>query len=231
MPPETMHTNVNLAAPVGVVLLLGTGLLLLILLMLLPYAIVSKRLLLAKVNILALLVIAVVYLAAMLVFSLKSQIDLVSRGQEKYFCEIDCHLAYSIANVVHAKSIGNAPYEIEANGEFCIVTIRTRFDENTIGANRDDSELFPNPRVVTIVDESGARYSPSTHMSALARQPSDKAISTPLRPADSYNTTYVFDLPASIGDPVLLINEGDWITRLIIGHENSLAHKKTLFQI
>lgn len=56
-------------------------------------------------------------------------------------------------------------------------------------------------------------------------------ISTPLRPAETYTTTFVFDLPSNVNHPTLLINEADWITHLIIGHENSFAHKKTSFEI
>jgi hypothetical protein len=41
----------------------------------------------------------------------------------------------------------------------------------------------------------------------------------------------VFDLPADVKQAKLLINEGDWITHLVIGHENSPLHKKTAFQI
>lgn len=41
----------------------------------------------------------------------------------------------------------------------------------------------------------------------------------------------VADLPADVRNPVLLINEGEWVTHLVIGHENSLWHKKTAFQM
>ena len=56
-------------------------------------------------------------------------------------------------------------------------------------------------------------------------------MSTPLRPGESYTTTVVFDLPPDVKNPTLLINEGEWITQLVIGHENSLLHQKTKFQL
>jgi hypothetical protein len=56
-------------------------------------------------------------------------------------------------------------------------------------------------------------------------------ITAPLRPGESYTTTFVFDLPPDAKAATLLVNESDWITRLIIGHENSLWHKKTRFQL
>jgi hypothetical protein len=56
-------------------------------------------------------------------------------------------------------------------------------------------------------------------------------ISTPLRPGESYNTTFVFDLPENINNPALLINEGGFVTRFVVGHENSPLHRKVLFRL
>jgi len=53
----------------------------------------------------------------------------------------------------------------------------------------------------------------------------------PLRPGESYQTRVVFDLPADIQSPTLLIHEGGPETHFVIGHENSLLHRKTKFQI
>ena len=54
---------------------------------------------------------------------------------------------------------------------------------------------------------------------------------TPLRPGESYSTTFVFDLPEKVENPSLLINEGKLVTHFVIGHENSLLHKKVLFRL
>jgi hypothetical protein len=53
----------------------------------------------------------------------------------------------------------------------------------------------------------------------------------PLRPGESYSTTLAFDLPADSKNATLLIREGESVTHLVIGHENSPLHKKTRFQI
>lgn len=58
-----------------------------------------------------------------------------------------------------------------------------------------------------------------------------KPLTTPLRPGDSYTTDIAFDLPAEAKPSTLLINEGEWVTHLVIGHENSLLHRKTRFQL
>jgi len=50
-------------------------------------------------------------------------------------------------------------------------------------------------------------------------------------PGESYVTRLVFDLPEKTREPKLLITESDWITRALIGHENSPLHRKTSFRL
>ena len=52
-----------------------------------------------------------------------------------------------------------------------------------------------------------------------------------LVPGESYLTRLVFDLPEKVADPRLLVTESDWITRALIGHENSPLHRKTSFRL
>lgn len=93
--------------------------------------------------------------------------------------------------------------------------------------------LYPHSRVLTLVDERGSKHTPSDAAQRAfdAAQTSVTPLTAPLRPGQSYTTEIVFDLPANAKPTTLLINEGDWITHLVIGHENSLLHKKTAFQI
>jgi hypothetical protein len=216
-----MNTNVNLLAPIGVMALLGTGFLLFLAVVALIQSLVVRRTGRAKIVLLGTLVIAGGYLAAILIFSLASHEKVLARGEEKHFCEIDCHLAYSVVNTRQSKTIGNPP--TSAQGSYTIVTIKTRFDETTISARRGDGLLYPNSRTLTLVDEQGNRYGPSSQ--------SGTPLTNPLRPGESYTTDLVFDLPANVKSAALLINEGDWITHLVIGHENSPLHKKTKFQL
>ncbi len=51
-------------------------------------------------------------------------------------------------------------------------------------------------------------------------------LSQPLRPGESYTKDLVFDVPKDVSGLRLLISEDDPESRLIIGHENSLLHKK-----
>jgi hypothetical protein len=93
--------------------------------------------------------------------------------------------------------------------------------------------LYPNRRVLTLFDERGNKYSPSGEgQRALdTAQNAGKPLTTPLRPDESYTTDVVFDLPADAKASTLLINEGEWETHLVIGHENSPLHRKTRFQL
>lgn len=218
-----MYTNVNLAAPVGALALLGTAFLLFLAFIVLMQSLIVRKRRRAKIFMLALLVIAGAYLAVMLLFSLTSHESVLARGQEKHFCELDCHLAYSIVNVTHSTTFGNAPNQLTARGQFIVVTIKTRFDETTIAPWRGNGQLHPNGRALALIDEQGRRYSSVGETGT--------PFTTPLRPGESYTTELAFDLPPNVPPATLLINENAWETHLVIGHENSLLHKKTRFQI
>ncbi len=217
-----MNTNVNLAAPIGALALLGTGFLFAVAVLVLVQSLVVRKVGRAKVAVLAIAAVAGIYFVALLAFSLASHEHTLARGQEKHFCELDCHLAYSIVGTRQAKQLEGTNQSV-AQGQFTIITIRTRFDPNTTSANRGDGLLYPNSRRVTLIDEGGHSYSPTNQTGT--------PITTPLRPGDSYITDFAFDLPANVRPVTLLVNEESWDTRFIIGHENSFLHKKTKFQV
>ena len=228
-----MFTNVNLTAPLGALALLGTGFLLLTAGLTLGYSVLMKKSRLTKVAQLTIALVAGVYLGVLLIYSFASSEKVLARGQEKHFCEIDCHLAYSVTEVHETKVLGEGPNQLTAAGMFRVVTIKTRFDETTISQNRGDALLYPNSRVVSINDENGTQYFPSAMAQSVLEksQTAGTAMTIPLRPGESYSTTLVFDLPADIKNPTLLIHEGEFLTHFVIGHENSFLHKKTRFQI
>ncbi len=228
-----MYTNVNLAAPIGVLLCLGTALVILCAVLLLVYSLIRKKPFLTKFSVLAVVIVAALYLSLLLIFSFASSEKALARGEEKHFCEIDCHLAYSILDSQITKTIGNVANQLTATGMFRVITIKTRFDEKTISSTRGDGQLFPNSRALVIVDADGKQYFPSTEAEHLLQSLNQAGMpfTTPLRPGENYQTTVVFDLPANVQNPTLLIHEGEPETRFVIGHENSLLHKKTKFQI
>ena len=94
---------------------------------------------------------AVVYFGLLFGFSLGSREVTLAPGEEKYFCEIDCHLAYSV----------RASREGLQNGQRVLhVALRTRFDETTTSPTRPkNAPLTPNPREVVLVDGQGRTLS------------------------------------------------------------------------
>ena len=228
-----MNTNVNLEAALGVLAFAGSGFVLALLALVAVHALARRRYARARRAALGVAAGAALYAAALLGFSLASGEKVLAGGQEKYFCEVDCHLAYSVAGVRRAKSVGGAGAEATARGEFYVVTVRTRFDPETVSPRRGDAPLTPNPREAAVFDSDGRRYEVSAEgqraleAAGLAGQP----FSTPLRPGEAYETVLVFDLPEGVRDPTLLVSEGGLPTRLIIGHENSLLHRRTRFRL
>ncbi len=169
------------------------------------------------------------YLGVMLAVSAGSKDQLLAAGQTKYFCEADCHVAYSVTNVTTAKTLGEGANTVTANGVFYVVSLRSWFDAETTSKSRPaDVPLWPNPRMIYAFDDVGQR-----HTTSLAGQKaiiaSTVPLTQPLRPGESYETVLVFDLPASTKSPRLLVQDGFPLSPLLIGHENSLGHKKAYF--
>ncbi len=156
---------------------------------------------------------AVVYFALLFGFSVDSHATTLARGHEKYFCEIDCHLAYSVVDV-----------KMQSDGRY-IVTLRTRFDETTTSPSRPkDVPLAPSPRAVHLIDSSGHDYTPVSTQGT--------PLTTPLKPADSYTTQLEFNLPKDATGLTLLVNTvPGWPDHVVIGDENSWLHKKTYFAL
>lgn len=158
----------------------------------------------------------VLYFGLLLGFSEASHDTALALGHEKYFCEIDCHLAYAVVEVKR-----NA----HGDAQDYLVTLRTRFDANTISPQRPkDAPLTPSARQVRIIDSLGRAYE-----AASATGPS---LMTPLRPGESYTTDLEFRLPSNARGLRLLIHTVPaWPHRLVIGDENSWLHKKTYFAL
>ncbi len=228
-----MYTNVNLAAPIGILLCLGTVSLMFGLALVLIFSLVTKRFRVTKISGSAIFVVAALYLSFLLIFSWRSSDQVLARGQEKHFCEIDCHLAYSVIDSRVTKTLGDAGNQLIAAGQFRVITIKTRFDENTISPRRGNGLLYPNSRVLSVIDANGKQYFPYADAERLLHGSNQTGVpfTSPLRPSESYQSTVVFDLPADIQSPTLLIREGELATHFVIGHENSPLHKKALFQI
>jgi len=212
----TMASNMNFPAPLAVVSFLGAcvGLFLAIAAVVIFWLARKRRM--AQYALATIGAGSVTYFALLFAFSAGSRASTLPHGQEKYFCEIDCHLAYSVVDVSEKPTGNTNDY---------IVTLRTRFDETTISPQRPkDALLMPSPREAMVVDSTGNSYAPVAA--------SGTSLMTPLKPAESYTTRLEFRIPRNAGGLRLLLNTiPQWPDRLVIGDENSLGHKKTYFAL
>ena len=173
------------------------------------------------------------YGALLLTFSLVSREKVLARGEQKYFCELDCHLAYSVVEVTTSRTFGKEPHQRTAEGIFYVVTLKMSFDEETISPTRGWGRLRPNDRNIAVIDEGGNTYG-FTRMEQEAPHPVESKELPPrmaLRPGESQTTRFVFDLPADVRDPRLLVTTADPLMRLVIGHENSFFHPRISFAL
>jgi hypothetical protein len=216
-----------LPAPVAVLAFLGTAAAALALALAIAVSLATGRAAWARRLASAGLGLAGIYVLALVGFALASKEVTLARGGEKSFCEIDCHLAYSVTDVSRGAAI---PGATPLAGEFWIVRLRTRFDETTISARRGrEIPLTPNPRRVEVIDAAGRGYSAAAVGSPAAEVSTD--LMTPLRPGESYTTTLVFDLPRDVREPRLLVREAVPEARFLIDNESSWRHRKTYFSL
>lgn len=211
-----MASNMNLPAPVALMgFLAACGGLLLALGSALVFWFARKTKF-ARASLMAIALGAVVYFGFLVGFSTISHEKDLARGQEKYFCEIDCHLAYSITDVKAQADAAWTDY---------LVSLRTRFDETTTSPNRPkDAPLTPSPRDVRLIDSAGHEYEPI--------ESAGTSLMTALKPADSYTTQFKFRVPKGMSGLRLLVSTlPAWPDHFVIGDENSWLHKKTYFAL
>jgi hypothetical protein len=158
---------------------------------------------------------AIVYFGLLFGFSLGSRETTLQPGDEKYFCEIDCHVAYSVRSTRE---------ELRTNERHLMVMLRTRFDETTISPQRPrEAPLSPSPREIVLFDDQHRQFTPESI--------SGTALNHALIPGASYETELTFRVPRDAKGLRLLITSPGWEKNLLIGDENSLGHKKTFLAI
>jgi len=215
-------------APIVVLMFLGTLALIALSVLVLFYGAVRRSGFFARLGAGAVFAVAAGYLLLLCGVSFASSEKVLPPGGWKYFCELDCHIGYSVAGVETAAALGPETQQMQAGGQFVIVRVKTWFDEHTISPHRGNGPLTPNRRRVWLVDDMGRSFEPSPEGEAAFSRIA--GASTPLtqalRPGESYTTDLVFDVPKDARGLRLLIIEDDPETRLVIGHENSLLHKK-----
>jgi len=218
-------------ASIVVLLFLGTVLLISCSFLLLSYGAIRRSAFLTKLGSGAVVTIAAGYLLLLSAVSLASSEKTLPSDGWKYFCEIDCHIAYSLIDAPAAVVLGPELPQVSARGQLVVIRVKTWFDERTISAHRGNGPLTPNRRSVLLVDDRGRSFAPSPEGQiafAKINGPSTP-LTQPLRPGESYTTDFVFEVPNDVQILRLLITEDDPETRFVIGHENSILHKKIYF--
>lgn len=176
---------------------------------------------------------ALVYIAFLFGAALASREHTLTPGERKYFCEMDCHLAYAVSSHATAKVLGRPPQLVPASGTFHVVTVRTFFDPTTIAPFRGNGPLTPNPRIARLVDSAGRRFPPSAAGLAAWEEEHGPTtpLSRPLTPGESYETALVFDAPDDATGLRLFLGDPPGVENALIGHENSPGHGKIYFAL
>src|SRR5262245_25592561 len=126
--------HVPALAPLVALAFLGTGLVLAGAAVGAGVAYAARRAALAKILAGGALAVASVYATLLVAAALLSRDRTLSPGERKYFCEMDCHLAYDVTAAADAGPGRRA------------VTLRTWFDPTTIAPFRGNGPLAPGPR-------------------------------------------------------------------------------------
>jgi hypothetical protein len=219
-------TYVPPLAPLAVLAFLGmiavTGLALVAALL----ALASGRRRLLRGALAAATLVLAAYAATLVAFSLASRETVLQPGEEKVFCELDCHLAYAVI----AARVEPSPAR-DGAGDRLVVTVRARFDERSISPNRGDSSLSPNARVAFLADDDGHVLAPLAITGEGGAGSPLAPLARPLRPGESYLTELTFAAPPRPQRSRLFLGSGDGETPILIGHENSVLHRKAWFAL
>ena len=175
---------------------------------------------------------AALYLVVLTGASLTSQEKVLDLKERKAFCGfyLDCHLGVSVEEVQRVSHVGEDAEQVQADGVFYLITVRV---------NNDGMQArlpLRNPKA-TLIDAYGVTYTRSLEAEqALAEAEGvPMAFARSVSAGHSYTKTIIFDVPSAVRAPKLLVTQGmvldRFIERFLIGDEDSLFHRKTVFSI
>lgn len=220
-------------APLVALALMGTGFLLVVCLFVVLLGMLRKSRSLMTSGLAAAMALLLAYGAVLIALSLLSRNVELPQGAWKYFCEIDCHIAYAVEDVQVVSSVGPKTQPVTADRKFVIVQIKTWFDPSTISPNRGNGPLIPNERKLNLVDGSGRMFEPSPRSETVLADQGLRTtpLNTALRPGESYLSYTVFEIPRESHALRLLLTSADEVSRLLWGDESSPFHKKAYFAL
>ncbi|HYP49825.1 MAG TPA: hypothetical protein VEQ34_02715 [Pyrinomonadaceae bacterium] len=159
-----------------------------------------------------------VLLATVSFFSVEKTLNL---NEPKAFCGfyLDCHLHAAVTDVRKTKTFGNKT----ADGEFYVVRVKIFSD-----ARRAEPGLHAPE--FEVVDGNGSRFKRLADL-----EKPEPFWDTKVPAGGSFEKEAVFDLPENVSNPRLDVSEGAGVEKgfemFLIGDEDSLWHKRTLFRL
>ncbi|HEX3157614.1 MAG TPA: hypothetical protein VHQ45_03810 [Gemmatimonadaceae bacterium] len=138
---------------------------------------------------------------------------------------LDCHLGVAVRDVRRARVLGTPARQATAGGWFWVVTVQVNSDARRATLALVEPEL-------TVVDARGRAYRRSAAGErALAGDSVLPPLSQPVDAGAAFTSRVVFDLPADVSRPRLLVRQGSRQERaaelVLIGHDHSLGHAHT----
>jgi hypothetical protein len=209
VPTATIASNLNFPAPLSVLGFLAAfaGLFLAVASVLIFW--LARKPKFARISAIAAGAAAVVFFILRLSFSVASGETALAYGREKYFCEIDCHLAYS-------------DLEAHTRPDVCfVITVRNRFDETATSRTRPKMPRWLRPRV---------KRASSTAPDARTLPSPAPALRCALRagpPAPTPHNSNSISRKNATGLRLLITTLPQWPDKLVIGDENSWLRQKT----
>lgn len=168
------------------------------------------------------------YLGVLLAVSLASHEQILGHGIPKRFCGfyLDCHLAVAVEGVERTPAIGM----VTAAGSFYVVKVRVSSDARRATLRMGEPD-------VVVVDAAGNRYprSGAAERMLAGQRGQEVSFVQPVEPGGSFVRQVVFDLPAGVEQPRLLVKDVRGIDvvleALLIGDEDSMLHRPTSFKL
>ena len=150
------------------------------------------------------LAVVALYAVVLVTTSLASTGRVLAMTDNKKFCAADCDLWFAVEKAEHRPGL-------------YVVTVKVISDAARV-------TMKPSDPKATLIDERGTEYQPSDELDPAP-------FARPVGPHESYTKTLAFHVPDDLKGPSLYIQEGGWITKLIVGDENSFLHRKTLIRL
>ena len=162
------------------------------------------------------------YAGALLATSLASREEVLARGDTLKFCGfyLDCHLGVAVEGVDRQDLIGDR----RAAGTYYVVRLRVSSDARK-------ATLHLGRPTFKVIDEAGQFYPRADDAERALAQATDSMLRQPIAAGGSYEVRLVFDLPAGVAEPRLLVTDPTGVDRvlegLLIGDSDSILHKPT----